>query len=88
VATNFEESDKKLSILSVSVSDHFRDIAYRSRQFVEVNVVKRPTKFKLGQFNHSGDNRGQRSNFDPYISETIRDRPTILSWELDGNFFL
>jgi hypothetical protein len=68
-----------LSTLSVSISDRFRDIPYRSQQFVEGNVVYRPMKFELDRFSHSGDNRGQRSNFDPYISETVRDRPTILN---------
>jgi hypothetical protein len=68
-----------LSILSVSISDRFRDIAYRSGQFVEVNVILATEEIEARWFSHSGDNRGQRSNLTPHISETVRDRPTILN---------
>jgi hypothetical protein len=37
--SDFEKSENNTTFLGVSISERFRDIAYRSRQFVEVNVV-------------------------------------------------
>jgi hypothetical protein len=35
---DFEKNENNTSFLGVSISDRFRDIAYTSWQFVEVNV--------------------------------------------------
>jgi hypothetical protein len=36
---DFEKSENNTSFLGESISDSFRDIAYRSRRFVEVNLI-------------------------------------------------
>jgi hypothetical protein len=42
---DFEKNENNTSFLGISFSDRFRDIAYTSRQFVEVNVSSSCTRW-------------------------------------------